>query len=88
MLNGDPSFPQWTRAKSFDGFGVVGPVIETEVNWQDLTVKTLVNGRERQSYPTSDMILSPPEIVSLLSQDMTSRGNRPGFSAAAPPEEG
>ncbi len=71
ILNADPSFPQWTRAKSFDGFGVVGPVIETDVRWQDLTITVLVNGRERQSYPASDMILTPPQIVSLLSQDMT-----------------
>jgi 2-keto-4-pentenoate hydratase/2-oxohepta-3-ene-1,7-dioic acid hydratase in catechol pathway len=71
VLHADPSFPQWTRAKSFDGFGVVGPVIETTLNWQELTVKTLVNGRERQSYLTSDMILSPAEIISCLSQDMT-----------------
>ena len=71
ILFADPSFPQWTRSKSFDGFGVVGPVIETDVNWKDLTVKVFVNGRERQSYSTSDMILSPAEIVSCLSQDMT-----------------
>ncbi|MGJ8602479.1 MAG: fumarylacetoacetate hydrolase family protein [Marivita sp.] len=71
VLNADPSFPQWTRAKSFDGFGVVGPVIETEVAWQDLTITVLVNDRERQSYPANDMILPPAQIVSLLSQDMT-----------------
>jgi 2-keto-4-pentenoate hydratase/2-oxohepta-3-ene-1,7-dioic acid hydratase in catechol pathway len=71
ILNADPSFPQWTRAKSFDGFGVVGPVIDTDVNWRDLTIRTLVNDRERQSYQASDMIFSPHEIVSLLSQDMT-----------------
>lgn len=71
ILTADPSFPQWTRAKSFDGFGVVGPVIDTDVQWQDLTITVLVNGRERQSYPASDMILTPPQIVSLLSQDMT-----------------
>lgn len=71
VLNADPSFPQWTRAKSFDGFGVVGPVIETDVDWSALTIKVLVNERERQSYPASDMILSPEKIVSCLSQDMT-----------------
>lgn len=71
VLNADPSFPQWTRSKSFDGFGVVGPVIETDLDWRDLTVTVLVNGRERQSYPASDMILTPVQIVSLLSQDMT-----------------
>lgn len=71
ILNADPSFPQWTRSKSFDGFGIVGPVIETDLAWQDVTVTVLVNGRERQSYPASDMILPPAQIVSLLSQDMT-----------------
>jgi 2-keto-4-pentenoate hydratase/2-oxohepta-3-ene-1,7-dioic acid hydratase in catechol pathway len=71
ILNADPSFPQWTRSKSFDGFGVVGPVIETDLKWQDATITVLVNGRERQSYPAADMILPPAQIVSLLSQDMT-----------------
>jgi len=71
ILFADPSFPQWTRAKSFDGFGVVGPVIETDVDWRSLTVKVLVNDRERQSYPADDMILTPEQIVSSLSQDMT-----------------
>ena len=71
ILNADPSFPQWTRAKSFDGFGAVGPVIETEIDWAALTIQVLVNGRERQSYPASDMILAPEVIVSCLSRDMT-----------------
>jgi 2-keto-4-pentenoate hydratase/2-oxohepta-3-ene-1,7-dioic acid hydratase in catechol pathway len=71
VLFADPSFPQWTRSKGFDGFGAIGPVIATGLDWRDLTVQVLVNGRERQSYPANDMILSPPEIVSLLSHDMT-----------------
>lgn len=71
ILNADPTFPQWTRAKGFDGFGVIGPGVATGLDWRDLTVRTLVNGRERQSYPAADMILAPPEIVRLLSQDMT-----------------
>jgi len=71
VLFADPSFPQWTRSKGFDGFGAIGPVIATDVDWRALTVRVLVNDRERQSYQANDMILSPPEIVSLLSQDMT-----------------
>jgi 2-keto-4-pentenoate hydratase/2-oxohepta-3-ene-1,7-dioic acid hydratase in catechol pathway len=71
ILNADPAFPQWTRAKGFDGFGVIGPVIATDLTWRDLTIRTLVNGRERQSYPASDMILSPTDIVRHLSHDMT-----------------
>jgi 2-keto-4-pentenoate hydratase/2-oxohepta-3-ene-1,7-dioic acid hydratase in catechol pathway len=71
ILFADPSFPQWTRAKSFDGFGVVGPVIATDVDWRDLTIQVLVNGRERQAYPAADMIIPPAQIVSYLSRDMT-----------------
>lgn len=71
ILNADVSFPQWTRSKSYDGFGVVGPTITSGLNWRDLTVRVMVGERERQSYPASDMILSPAQIVSKLSQDMT-----------------
>jgi 2-keto-4-pentenoate hydratase/2-oxohepta-3-ene-1,7-dioic acid hydratase in catechol pathway len=71
VLTADPSFPQWTRSKSFDGFGVIGPVIETGLGWSGLTVTVNVDGRERQSYEASDMILTPLEIVRLLSHDVT-----------------
>jgi 2-keto-4-pentenoate hydratase/2-oxohepta-3-ene-1,7-dioic acid hydratase in catechol pathway len=71
LLNKDASFAQWTRAKSFDTFGVFGPVIATDLDWSTLSVKTLLNGRERQNYPCSDMIFSPAQIVSQLSMDMT-----------------
>lgn len=70
VLNSDPSFPQWTRAKGYDGFEVVGPVIATGLDWRSLTIQVNVNGRQRQSYPASDMIKSPIEIVHQLSRDM------------------
>ena len=71
LLQADPSFPQWARAKSCDTFGPCGPAIATGLDWSALTVRTLLNGRERQSYPASDMILPPARIVSLLSREMT-----------------
>ena len=71
LLNADPSFAQWARAKSCDSFGPVGPAIVTDLDWRQLTVRTMLNGRERQNYPVSDMILSPPAIISLLSREMT-----------------
>ena len=71
LISRDASFAQWTRAKSFDTFGVFGPVIATGLDLNALTVRTLVNGRERQNYPCSDMIFSPAKIVSALSKDMT-----------------
>lgn len=71
LLTRDPSFAQWTRAKSFDTFGVFGPVIATGLDLNALVVTTRVNGRERQNYACSDMIFSPAQIVSALSKEMT-----------------
>jgi 2-keto-4-pentenoate hydratase/2-oxohepta-3-ene-1,7-dioic acid hydratase in catechol pathway len=65
------AFPQWTRAKSFDGFGIIGPCISQLDDPDSLTVRTRVNGEERQNYPVSDMIFSPLDLVSLISGDMT-----------------
>ena len=65
------AFPQWTRSKSFDSFGVIGPCIAELDNPDSLTVKTMVNGEERQNYPVSDMFFSPLDLVSLISGDMT-----------------
>jgi len=71
LLNADQSFPQWARAKGCETFGPVGPVIATGLDWRDLVVRALVNGRERQNYPVADMIFSPPQILSRLSQEIT-----------------
>ena len=71
LLNADPSFKHWTRAKGFHGFGVIGPVVATGLDWRALTIRVLVNGRERQSYPAGDMIMAPELLVSRLSADMT-----------------
>jgi 2-keto-4-pentenoate hydratase/2-oxohepta-3-ene-1,7-dioic acid hydratase in catechol pathway len=71
LLKRDESFAQWTRAKSFDTFGVFGPVVETDFDPAGGELVTLLNGRERQRYPFSDMIFSPAQLVSLISQDMT-----------------
>jgi 2-keto-4-pentenoate hydratase/2-oxohepta-3-ene-1,7-dioic acid hydratase in catechol pathway len=71
ILNKDPGFAQWTRAKGFDTFGVFGPAIATDVDPAKLVVKTILNGQERQNYPLSDIIFAPVRLVSLISQDMT-----------------
>ena len=71
VLKADPSFVQWTRAKSFDTFGPFGPAIVTGIDPDGLRVRSLVNGEEKQNYPVADMFVRPREIVSLLSHDMT-----------------
>jgi 2-keto-4-pentenoate hydratase/2-oxohepta-3-ene-1,7-dioic acid hydratase in catechol pathway len=71
LIARDPSFAQWARAKSFDGFGVFGPVIETDFDPAAATLRTTVGGRERQNYALADMFFTPAELVSRLSHDMT-----------------
>lgn len=71
LIHEDSAFQQWTRAKSFDTFGALGPCIVQIDEPTTLSVKTLVNGRERQNYQISDMILPPAKLVSMISHDMT-----------------
>jgi len=71
IINKDASFAQWVRSKSFDTFGVFGPVVATGVDASKLSVKTILNDQERQNYPVADMIFPPASLVSLISQDMT-----------------
>ena len=71
IIDKDATFAQWVRAKSYDTFGVFGPVIATDIDPMTLSIKTVLNGTERQNYPVSDMIFPPHRLVSLVSQDMT-----------------
>ncbi|KIZ47706.1 MULTISPECIES: fumarylacetoacetate hydrolase family protein [Rhodopseudomonas] len=71
ILNRDPTFPQWARAKSFDGFGPFGPAIAAGIDPAKLSVRTILNGAERQNYPVADMIFSPQQVVARISHDMT-----------------
>jgi 2-keto-4-pentenoate hydratase/2-oxohepta-3-ene-1,7-dioic acid hydratase in catechol pathway len=71
IISKDATFAQWTRAKSFDTFGVFGPAIATDVDPMTLAIKTVLNGAERQNYPVSDMIFPPHKLISRLSYDMT-----------------
>jgi len=65
---------QFTRSKGFDSFAPCGPWITTrdEVsNPQNLRMITKVNGEVKQDSITSNMFLTIPKIVSMLSKVMT-----------------
>ncbi len=70
VLNADPSFPQWARAKSFASFGPVGPCIATELDLETAEVTVALNGRVRQNYKLSDMIIPPARIVELIGREV------------------
>lgn len=71
IISKDPTFAQWARAKSFDTFGIFGPAIATGLDPAKLSVRTVLNGAERQNYALSDMIFPAARLVSMLSRDMT-----------------
>ncbi len=71
VLNRDPSFAQWVRAKGYDTFCPFGPCVATGLDPATLAVKTTLNGDLRQDYPISDMRFSVAQLVSLISHDMT-----------------
>ncbi len=66
-----PTFDQWTRAKSFDTFGVFGPTIATGLDPAKLVIRTILNGKEVQNYPVADMFFPPYKLVAAVSKDMT-----------------
>lgn len=61
----------FTRAKSFDTFCPVGPVVETAVDPLDLTVSCRVNGEQRQRGHTRDMVHDPYDLIAFISRVMT-----------------
>jgi 2-keto-4-pentenoate hydratase/2-oxohepta-3-ene-1,7-dioic acid hydratase in catechol pathway len=71
VLNENADFAQWCRAKGYDSFGCLGPVIATALDWRRARVVTCLDGVERQNYPLSDMIFPPLELVSRISHDMS-----------------
>jgi 2-keto-4-pentenoate hydratase/2-oxohepta-3-ene-1,7-dioic acid hydratase in catechol pathway len=62
---------QFTRAKGFDTFCPVGPVVETTLDPMELTVIGRVNGKERQRGHVRDMKWDPYELLSFISHVMT-----------------
>jgi 2-keto-4-pentenoate hydratase/2-oxohepta-3-ene-1,7-dioic acid hydratase in catechol pathway len=63
---------QWTRAKGFDTFCPVGPMIPIgDLDWRSLTVTCTVDGELRQSGVAAEMAFGIPFLVSYISAIMT-----------------
>lgn len=79
---------QWTRAKSFDTFAPLGPVISTEVDPNDLQIQLFQNGSLKQESTTGQMIFKMEEVISFISQimalkpgDVVATGTPPGVGS-------
>lgn len=64
---------QWFRGKSLDEYSIMGPYLVTkdEVDYNNLQIKSYVNGELRQDSNTSNMIIKIEEIIEELSSAMT-----------------
>lgn len=63
---------QFTRAKGFDTFCPVGPLVTNEIDpWAGVAVETRVNGAVRQQGNTRDFIFPLDAVIRYISQVMT-----------------
>lgn len=63
---------QWTRAKGFDTFCPVGPIVTDEIDpWKGVRVETRVNGELKQSESTLAFIFPVDVVIRFISQVMT-----------------
>ena len=63
---------QWSRAKGFDTFCPIGPIVASELDpWKGVRVQTRVNGQIRQDGNTVDFLFTLDVIVRFISQVMT-----------------
>lgn len=86
---------QWTKGKSCDNFGQIGPWLVTRdevADPQDLSMWLTVNGEKMQNGSTKTMVYGVAHLVSYLSQFMTlhpgdviSTGTPPGVGLGLKP---
>jgi 2-keto-4-pentenoate hydratase/2-oxohepta-3-ene-1,7-dioic acid hydratase in catechol pathway len=63
---------QWARAKGFDTFGPIGPLISDELDLDaGLTIETRLNGELRQHASTLDFIFPIPTLLSFITAAFT-----------------
>jgi len=63
---------QWSRAKGFDTFCPVGPLVTDEIDpWAGVGVGTSVNGEVRQQGNTRDFIFPLDVLIRYIAQEMT-----------------
>ncbi len=64
---------QWTRGKSFDTFGPVGPITPAEEvpNPQVLGIRCLLNGDVVQDSSTAQMVFTVAEVIAFISDGIT-----------------
>ncbi len=60
-----------TARKAFDSSGPLGPWIKTDIDPHGIKMETTINGEQRQSATTDQMLFDPYDIISFLSKRVT-----------------
>ncbi len=68
---GDDKDTQWWRAKSADTFSPFGPVIVTDLDYDNLGLETRLNSKTVQQGNTSQLVFPIDECIAYISQYMT-----------------
>ena len=58
---------QWTRAKNYPTFCPIGPVIDTEVDYNNVEIELKLNGQTKQKSNTSNFIWNVEELIEFIS---------------------
>jgi 2-keto-4-pentenoate hydratase/2-oxohepta-3-ene-1,7-dioic acid hydratase in catechol pathway len=88
--------PQYSLAKSFPGFGPIGPLLATPDEFEDpdnIELGCAINGEQVQNGTTADMVFPVPEIIARLSRitpllpgDVIFTGTPPGVGVGRVPQ--
>lgn len=88
--------PQYSLAKSFPGFGPMGPLLATPDEYEDpnnIDLSCTINGEQVQKGNTTDMVFPIPEIIARLSRitpllpgDVIFTGTPPGVGVGRVPQ--
>jgi 2-keto-4-pentenoate hydratase/2-oxohepta-3-ene-1,7-dioic acid hydratase in catechol pathway len=62
---------QFTRAKSYPTFKPLGPVIETDIDPNNVAIKLTVNGEVKQDSNTNDLIHNVEAVIESVTEVMT-----------------
>ena len=85
---------QWMRGKNFPTFCPIGPYIVTDLDLNNLDIKSVLNGEIKQNSNTKHFLWNPYELVSFISQsiplepgDVVTTGTPSGVSPMKPGDE-
>lgn len=62
---------QWTRAKSFDTFCPIGPAVTSDIDPDNVSVASYLNGELKQKSSTANLIFNIAKIVEFVTSIMT-----------------